>query len=128
MSVDDAFDADVAVVGMAGRFPGARDVDAFWKNLREGVESIRPCSEGELQRAGVRGITRADPLFVNAGAVMDDPECFDAEFFGFARREAETMDPQHRVMLECAWATLEDAGYPPTEYPGVGGVFGGVAH
>jgi phthiocerol/phenolphthiocerol synthesis type-I polyketide synthase E len=127
MTADGASATDIAIVGMAGRFPGARDVDEFWANLRDGVESIRPFSDEELARAGVSEAVRSDPLFVNAGAVMDEPDRFDAEFFGIARREAETMDPQHRVMLECAWSALEHAGYVPSAYPGIVGVFGGVA-
>ena len=116
-----------AIVGMAGRFPGARNVDEFWANLCDGVESIRAFSEEELAAAGVDESTRSDPDFVNAGAVMDDADGFDAAFFGMSRREAELTDPQHRVFLECAWEAIEHAGYDPMGYTGRIGVFGGVA-
>jgi len=118
---------DIAVIGMHGRFPGASDLDGFWSALHDGIESIRAFTEDELASAGVSEAQRAHPLFVNAGSVLDEPEGFDARFFGISRREAEVMDPQHRLLLECAWAALEHAGYDPMAYPGVVGVFGGVA-
>ena len=114
----------VAIVGMAGRFPGAASVGELWVNLRSGVESIRAFTEAELEAAGA---DRSDPAFVNAGAVMDGIDQFDAAFFGMSRREAELTDPQHRVFLECAWSALEHAGYDPGRYRGRIGVFGGVA-
>jgi acyl transferase domain-containing protein len=113
----------IAIVGMAGRFPGAANVDQFWANLRDGVESIRPFTDAELQAAGA---DPSEPGFVNAGAVMDGIDLFDAPFFGISRREAELTDPQHRVLLECAWTALEHAGYDPAAYAGRIGVFGGV--
>ncbi len=114
----------IAIVGMAGRFPGASDIDEFWANLCAGVESIRPFTEAELSAAGA---DTSDPSFVNAGAVMDDIDGFDAAFFGMSRREAELTDPQHRVFLECAWTAIEHAGYAPATFGGRIGVFGGVA-
>ena len=117
----------IAIVGMAGRFPGANDVAAFWENLKEGVESIRPFTAEELRAAGVTDETLNHPDFVNAGAVMDDPDKFDAGFFGMSPREAEITDPQHRVFLECAWEALEHAGYDPENFDGLISVFGGVA-
>ena len=114
----------IAIVGMAGRFPGAADVDQFWANLRDGVESIRPFTEAELAAAGA---DPSEPGFVNAGAVMDGIDQFDAAFFGMSRREAELTDPQHRVLLEVAWTALEHAGYDLSAYDGRVGVFGGVA-
>ena len=113
----------VAIIGMAGRFPGAADVDAFWANLRDGVESIRPFTDAELRAAGA---DTSEPGFVNAGAVMDGIDQFDAPFFGMSRREAELTDPQHRVFLETAWSAIEQAGYDPGGYEGRVGVFGGV--
>jgi len=113
----------IAIVGMAGRFPGATDVDAFWANLRDGVESIRAFTDDEL-RAG--GADTSEPGFVNAGSVMDGIDQFDPAFFGMSRREAELTDPQHRVFLETAWTALEHAGYSPTSDVGRIGVFGGV--
>src|SRR5215471_14302674 len=97
----------VAIVGMSGRFPGARNIDEFWKNLRNGIPSIRSFSEQELLDAGVPAAVRAMPNFVNAGAALDDVEFFDAAFFNINPREAEGMDPQQRFLLEVAWETLE---------------------
>ena len=105
----------IAIVGMAGRFPGAPNVEAFWANLRDGVESIRPFTDAELRAAGA---DTAEPGFVNAGSVMDGIDQFDAPFFGMSRREAELTDPQHRVLLETAWTALESAGYDPAAYDG----------
>ena len=118
---------EIAIVGMAGRFPGAKNIDEFWQNLRDGVESIRPFTIEELKISGVDKDTLKDPSFVNAGAVMDEADAFDAKFFGISAREAEIMDPQHRVFLECAWEALEHSGYDPEKYDGAIGVFGGVA-
>jgi phthiocerol/phenolphthiocerol synthesis type-I polyketide synthase E len=116
----------IAIIGMAGRFPGANDVDEFWKNLREGVESIRPFTAEELAASGIDEETTQNRRFVNAGAPMPGADSFDAAFFDVNAREAEIMDPQHRVFLETAWEALEDAGYDPHRYPGSIGVFGGV--
>ncbi len=115
----------IAIVGMAGRFPGAGDVETFWTNLRQGIESVssflppgeswRPPSAGSFQ--------------VPAGGVVDGAELWDAEFFGYGRREAELMDPQQRLFLECAWQAMEDAGYGAArDRGGRVGVFGGVTH
>lgn len=116
----------VAVIGMAARFPGANTVDEFWHNLEEGIESIRPFTAEELTSSGVSDATRSDPRFVNAGAPMPDADRFDASFFDINAREAETMDPQHRALLETAWEALEDAGYDPQHCPGSVGLFAGV--
>ncbi len=115
---------EIAVIGMAGRFPGARDLPRFWRNLRDGVESIQVYDEATLLAAGVRAETLADPTYVKAGADLDDAECFDAELFGYSPREAEIIDPQHRVFLEGCWAALEDAAYDPEQTRGAIGVFG----
>lgn len=116
----------VAIVGLACRFPDARNAHEFWNNLKYGIESIRPFTDDELKASGVDERTLRHPGFVNAGTVMPDAEVFDAPFFGINAREAEIMDPQHRVFLETAWAALEDAGYCPDKLPGPMGVFGGV--
>jgi len=113
----------IAIVGMAGRFPGAPDVDTLWTNLCAGVESVRPIDEPELR---AKGVDPSEPGFVNAVALMDDVAAFDAPFFGMTRREAELTDPQHRVLHETVWNTLEHAGYPPGEEAGRVGIFGGV--
>jgi phthiocerol/phenolphthiocerol synthesis type-I polyketide synthase E len=117
----------IAVIGMAGRFPGAQDLDEFWRNLRGGVESIRFFNHEELIAAGAAPELVARPDFVPAGGMLDDGECFDAAFFGLNRRQAETLDPQHRLFLECAVAALEDAGYDPASYPGAIGLYGGAS-
>jgi amino acid adenylation domain-containing protein len=119
-----AAEEGIAIIGMAGRFPGAPDVDALWRNLLEGREAVTFFSDAELLAAGVpREVLR--PGYVRAGAVLDEIESFDAGLFGYAPREAEVMDPQHRLFLECAWEALERAGCDSSRYPGAIGVFGG---
>src|SRR5687767_9092746 len=115
----------IAVVGMACRFPGAENVDAFWRNLRAGVESITHYGEDELRAAGVPDDVLAKPDYVRAVGALDGADRFDADFFEFAPRDAELTDPQHRLFLEQAWAALEDAGCDPSTYPGLIGVFAG---
>ncbi|HET6328539.1 MAG TPA: polyketide synthase, partial [Planctomycetaceae bacterium] len=115
----------IAMVGMAGRFPGARNVSEFWRNLRDGVESIRPLSDAELLAAGVSAETLAQPEYIKAAAVLDGVDQFDASFFGLSARDAAIMDPQHRHFLENAWEALEDAGHPPELFDGAIGVFAG---
>jgi 3-oxoacyl-(acyl-carrier-protein) synthase/acyl carrier protein len=117
---------DVAVIGMAGRFPGASTIDEFWSNLRDGVESIRFFTDEELRAAGVEDATLNDPSYIKARAVLEGAEMFDASFFGFTPREAQVMDPQHRLFLECAWAALESAGIDSERYEGLIGVYSGV--
>jgi acyl transferase domain-containing protein/acyl carrier protein len=102
---------EIAVIGMAGRFPGARNLDQFWQNLCEGVESIKFFTDEELLAKGVEARLLDDPNYVKAEAVLDDIEMFDASFFGFTPREASLIDPQHRLFLEHAWEALENAGY-----------------
>jgi natural product biosynthesis luciferase-like monooxygenase protein len=119
-------DLDVAVVGLACRFPGAEGLDAFWRNLREGVESISRFSEAELAAAGIPESVYRAPGYVPAHAVIPGIESFDAGFFGYAPREAEVMDPQQRLFLEIAWQALESAGYDAARLPGIVGVWGGV--
>ncbi|HZF12188.1 MAG TPA: amino acid adenylation domain-containing protein, partial [Thermoanaerobaculia bacterium] len=118
--------SDIAIVGMAGRFPGAPDVERFWANLVAGVESITFFSKAELRAAGVEPERLADPAFVGARGVLDGAELFDAALFGFNPREAEVIDPQHRLLLECAWEALERAGYAPHRFAGPIGVFAGA--
>src|SRR5262249_1844602 len=117
----------IAIIGMAGRFPGAPDVGAFWQNIAAGVRSIRSFSEAELLAAGVDPALLQQPNYVKAGAILDDIESFDAAFFGYPPREAEVIDPQHRLFLECAWEALEHAAYNPETYPGLIGVFAGAS-
>ncbi len=115
----------IAVIGMAGRFPMAANIDEFWENLKEGRECVSFFSPEELLTAGVDPSVMEMPGFVNARAVMDDPAGFDAGFFGMSPKEAELTDPQHRVFLECAWHALENAGYDANRYDGLVGVYGG---
>ncbi|MBO9648308.1 MAG: amino acid adenylation domain-containing protein [Variovorax sp.] len=115
----------VALIAMAGRFPGAADVEQFWDNLLAGRESISFFDDASLD-AGVSAALRADPLYVRARGVIDDIEQFDAAFFGINPKEAELMDPQHRVFLEICWECLERGGYVPDQAPGPVGVYGGM--
>ena len=115
----------VAIVGLAARFPGARNPGEFWENLRAGVESIRRLSDQELLAAGVDPEVWRDPRYVKAASVLDGIDLFDAPFFGFSPKDAAIMDPQHRVFLECAWEALENAGWCADEFPGSIGVFAG---
>jgi amino acid adenylation domain-containing protein len=116
----------IAVIGMAGRFPGARDVEELWRNLCLGLEAISFFTPEELAAAGVAEAERTDPAFVPAGGVLGDADRFDAAHFGCTPREAEVMDPQQRLFLECAWTALEQAGYDPRHCPGRVGVYAGV--
>jgi acyl transferase domain-containing protein len=115
----------VALIGMAGRFPGAADVEAFWRNLRAGTHSIRFFGEDELAAAGVDPALLRTPAYVRARGSLDGFDLFDAGFFGYNPREAETLDPQHRVFLEAAWEALENAGYAPGAVEGTVGVYAG---
>ena len=121
------YELDIAVVGMACRFPGARNLEEFWRNLVEGVESITKFSDEELLRSGVPAASLSDPNYVKAAPILEDPGQFDADFFGFLPSEARTIDPQHRILLELAHEAIEDAGYDPNRYPGRIGVFTGSA-
>ena len=112
----------IAIIGMSGRFPGAGNVRQFWENLAGGVESISRFADGELE---MRPPADAGEAFVNARGVVRDADLFDAGFFNFNAREAELLDPQHRVFLECSWEALESAGYDPEQYPGLIGVWAG---
>lgn len=117
----------IAIIGMSGRFPGARNIAEFWQNLSNGVESISFFSAEEMAAAGPSASVSEQPNVVNAGAVLEDIDLFDAHFFGLSARDAEIMDPQQRLFLECAWESLEDAGYNPESYSGSIGVYGGTA-
>lgn len=116
---------NIAIIGMQGRFPGADNVDQFWKNLCDGVESIVDFSANELAEAGIDAATRKIPGFVPRGAPLRGVEMFDAQFFGFSPRDAEVIDPQQRLFLECCWEAMEKAGYNPERYPGLIGVYAG---
>lgn len=118
---------DIAIIGMAVRYPGAKNIDEFWENLRNGVESIRQLTDEELLARGVDPQRLSQPNYVKASACMDDVESFDASFFGYNPREIQLMDPQHRAILECAWSALEHSGYVPDKCELPVSVFCGVA-
>ena len=118
---------DIAVIGMSCRFPGADDIDTFWKNLAAGVESITFFDDQDLINSGFSRDVFDRPDYVKASPLISDARGFDAEFFGYSARDAELMDPQQRLFLECAWEAFEVAGYDPTTYPGVTGVYAGAA-
>ena len=117
----------IAIVGMAGRFPGANNIDEFWQNLRDGVNSIEILDDEELLEAGESPELINNTRYVKAYSSFENVDCFDADFFNYSPREAEIIDPQHRVFLECAWQALENAGYAPNQYEGAIGVYGGTA-
>jgi acyl transferase domain-containing protein/acyl carrier protein len=125
MSEAGQFEYAIAVIGMAGRFPGARNVEEFWENICGGRESISFFSDEELIARGVDARLLGASEYVKAEAVLDDVELFDAAFFGLTPREAETTDPQHRLFLEHAWEALESAGYDAGNYAGRIGVYAG---
>lgn len=116
---------DIAVIGMAARFPGAETVDALWENLCQGVCSIAPVSEEELKARGIPEAVLKRSDYVRMGAHLNDVDLFDPDFWNLSRREATLMDPQHRLFLECCWKALESAGYAPTQHEGRTGVFAG---
>ncbi|SMX32894.1 type I polyketide synthase [Maliponia aquimaris] len=116
---------DIAIVGMAAHLPGAADIAAYWRNLRDGVSSIRRLSEDELRAAGEDPGLMRHRDYVPFAAPLEDFAHFDAEFFGFSPKEAAIMDPQHRQFLECAWEALESAGHVPESFDGQVGVFAG---
>jgi amino acid adenylation domain-containing protein len=123
--VDNSRDG-IAIIGMAGRLPGAQDLSAFWENLKAGVESISHFTGEELEVADAASVTKL-PNYVRARSILDHPEMFDANFFGFYPKEAELIDPQQRVFLECCWHAFENAGYDPLTYSGAVGVFAGCS-
>ncbi|MEL6554840.1 MAG: beta-ketoacyl synthase N-terminal-like domain-containing protein [Cyanobacteria bacterium J06621_11] len=117
---------EVAVIGMAGRFPGAASIDEFWQNLQQSVESITALDDEQLLAQGISAETLADPSYIKVGGLIDGAELFDATYFGFSPREAEILDPQQRLFLETSVEALETAGYDPERYPGSIGVYGGA--
>lgn len=118
---------DIAIVGMAARLPGASSVSEFWGNLCKGIEAIRDVSEDELRSSGIPTSIWERESYVRRAAFPKDVEYFDAQFFGFTPSEAAIIDPQHRLLLECAHEALEDAGQDPERYTGQVAVFAGCA-
>ncbi|MEH1166758.1 amino acid adenylation domain-containing protein [Micromonospora sp. CPCC 205539] len=115
----------IAVVGMACRFPGARTPEEFWRIIHDGVDTVREFSTAELLADGADPALVDDPAYVRRGSELADIDRFDAGFFGFTPREAQLLDPQHRLLLECTWEVLERAGHDPEAYPGRIGLFAG---
>ena len=116
----------IAIIGMAGRFPGAKNVSQFWQNQLNGMEAISRFQVEELEVPNAAELAK-NPNYVKARSILKDIDLFDPEFFGIYPREAELMDPQHRLFLECCWESFEDAGYDPFAYPGSVGVFAGCS-
>ncbi len=118
MTDDSPAPESIAIIGMAGRFPGAGNPDEFWRNLISAKDGVTRF-EGRAEADGRN--------YVGARSILENPDQFDASFFGIYPKEAELMDPQHRVFLECSWEALEDAGYDPAAYPGMIGVYAGLS-
>ncbi|HKQ74110.1 MAG TPA: type I polyketide synthase, partial [Blastocatellia bacterium] len=118
---------EVAIIGVAARFPKSSNTDEFWRNLRDGVECITFLTDEESLRSGVDERLLREPDFVKAASLIDGIENFDADFFGYSPMEAALIDPQHRLFLECAVEALETAGYNPETHTGAIGVYGGTA-
>lgn len=116
----------IAIIGMAGRFPKAKDIEQFWQNLRNGVDGITFFSDEELIAEGVSPEVFNQPNYVKAGAVLEDIDQFDAQFFGYSPKEAELIDPQQRLFLQCAWQALENAGYSTNSSKEKIGVYAGA--
>lgn len=118
----------IAVIGMAGRFPGAETLSLFWQNLITGVESIRYFTQEELVSSYIDPVSFSHPDYIKARGILENVDMFDAGFFNINPREAAVMDPQHRLFLECAWEALEHSGYVPERFPGAIGVVAGSYH
>lgn len=118
---------DLAIIGMSGRFPGAENIREYWENLSHGTESIHFFSEEELIEAGIDADLIKNPDYVKAIGKLKDARHFDAKFFGFSSKEAELLDPQIRLFMECVWETLEDAGYASQCHNEVIGLYAGAS-
>src|SRR5262245_45236006 len=114
----------VAIIGMVGRFPGANDLETYWRNIRDGVETITHFTEERLQKV-ISPALLQHPSYVKARGIVEGIDQFDPAFCGYSARDAVVMDPQQRVFLQCAWEALENAGYDPRAYQGLIGVYGG---
>lgn len=117
---------EIAIIGMAGRFPGSRNINEFWQNLCDGKNLLTSFTKEELIDAGIPEELVEDPNYVRTRGIIEDVDKFDADLFGFFPKEVEMLDPQQRLFLECSWEAMEDAGYCPDDYNGLVGVFGGI--
>lgn len=122
---EDRNTADIAVIGMSGRFPGASNIEAFWHNIVSGIESIARFADEELIRSGIDADLLSHPKYVKAKGYLEGIEYFDSAFFDYPQQEANMMDPQIRLLHECVWEVLENAGYNPSAYKGLIGLFAG---
>jgi amino acid adenylation domain-containing protein len=120
-------DPEIAVIGMAGRFPGAASIDEFWENLKNGLESISFFSHDELSHSGLDMDLLDDPNYIKAKGVLENSDNFDTQFFNFSHHEAEAMDPQLRVFHEVLWQAFENAGYTPHDHLAPIGLYAGSA-
>jgi acyl transferase domain-containing protein len=118
---------EIAVIGMAARFPGAKNIEQFWENLKNGGESIAFFSAEDLKSAGIPPETIQAANYVRAKGALEGVEYFDASFFGIKPQEAERMDPQTRILYQCTWEALESAGYNPWRYGGAIGLYAGTS-
>ncbi|MEM6404803.1 MAG: beta-ketoacyl synthase N-terminal-like domain-containing protein, partial [Cyanobacteria bacterium P01_D01_bin.116] len=117
---------EIAIIGMSGCFPGAKNIEEFWHNLKDGIESIHRFTDQELKDLGVDAALFNDPNYVKAQGALKDIDLFDASFFDISPREAEVMDPSMRFFLEHSWKALEDAGYSSEVYKKPIGVYAGT--
>ncbi len=117
---------EIAIIGMSGRFPQANSIEEFWENLKSGKEGISFYTKDELRKAGIDKKLLDNPNYVRAQGYLDNIKEFDASFFGYTPREAEIMDPQHRIFLTCAWEALENAGYTAKDFEGNIGIYAGA--
>ncbi len=118
---------EIAVVGMAGKFPGAANIDEYWNNISKGIESVTRFTDEELKEAGVDETLLRQEAYVKAKPIIDEVSDFDAEFFGYSPREAALMDPQIRLMHECTWEALEHAGCDAERFNGLIGLYAGAS-
>jgi len=118
---------DIAIIGISGRYPGANDIEQFWQNIRDGVESLSVFSEQELRNSGIEQELLNNSNYVRSGSVISNISMFDASFFGYSPKQAEEIDPQQRLFLECAWEVIEKGGYSPHTYQGSIGVYAGIS-
>ncbi|WP_340676611.1 beta-ketoacyl synthase N-terminal-like domain-containing protein [Paraglaciecola sp.] len=122
--MEDSSGFEIAIVGLSCRFPDAPSVDVFWENIFNGKDSIRPLTQEELITAGQQACTNL-PDFVNSGSFLDDTELFDSGLFGYSAKEADYIDPQHRLFLHVAWEALEGGGFINQDDDKSIGVFAG---
>ena len=118
---------DIAIIQMSGRYAEAKNIEQFWQNIKNGVESISFFSERKLLNFGVKEELLKNPNYVRAGSVISNIDMFDASFFNYTPKQAEEIDPQQRLFLECAWELIERSGYNPGTYDGSIGVYAGMS-